>query len=1119
MSNLRFEFLFKDLPFLNEIKKEKAPKRIRGKYTVVLNALLNEFPEENFIVIANDFQEAEFLNNAIENSILYPEFGAFPFENGIADSEIVERKSVFWEEFFKGGRKIVIAPLKSMFDSAYCAEKPKSIIVEKGKFLQLTKLPELISGFGYKRVPEISEKGEFSVKGDILDVFPFSAEFPYRIDFDENVVSKIKIINPETMLSNGEVDSVRIYSASYYGACKEKTRLLVRKIRNFARNKKEFEKDLLLADAEKIAKGENVGVNYYPAFFGEGKLGYKTLLDYAENFELVFYGSPNFENFLKDAKDVYDKSVEAGDISDIGFDKVSLFAEGLEHSASFVLDGIDTGEAINLDITPMPENFSALSSFKELVLSYLKEKSVIVITEQTERVKEILSLYELVPESELSEKRGLYLLHGFADRGFETDKAVVITDKELFPKYKLKKTSKKILFSKGISSVEELNEGDYVVHKDFGIGIFRGMKTLVRNGTEKEFLLIEYRNGEKLYVPMERIGYVEKYIGDRRVVPLNRLHGKEWEKTRKKALENAKMLARKLLRIEAERKLKGGFSFKPFPTEEKILALSFPYELTEDQETALKDIYEDMESSEPMDRLICGDVGYGKTEIAIRAAFRAVMNGKQVAFLVPTTVLALQHERTLRERLHMFPVEIGMLSRLTPSSEKKKILKKLAEGTMDIVVGTHRLLSKDVKFKDLGLLIIDEEQRFGVKDKEKIKELRANIDLLTLTATPIPRTLHSALINLKDISLINTPPPGRLPIKTFVLPFSWETVKKAIEFEMRRNGQVFVIHNKIEDIYGFAEKLRYALGKDIKVAVAHGKMNKYELEDVMLSFYRGETKILIATTIVENGLDIPTVNTLIVDQAENFGLSQMYQLRGRIGRSHVNAFAYFLFTPNKSLKAISEERLETIKEFTGVGAGIKIAMKDLELRGAGNILGKEQHGHIVSVGYGMYVSLLEEAVAELKGEKKIPVKDVLIRVAEEYYIPANYIPLVSERMEYYRRITSAADFSEINKIEEELLDRFGKLPKPVRNLLEVGKCEVVMRNVGIKEVYQEGRRVFLSIDKNHRISPQGLQFLLETDASVRMGEDYLSFESESGEVLKKLRYVLNLLGKEKVNAV
>ncbi len=1117
MHSIKFGHIFENADFREKLFKEK-PLIFPGKYSLLLSVLVSELPERNFLIITNSEEEAEVLTRSVEPSLKNPEFGMFPFENGIASGESVEAEFKFFKRFLSQKRKVVVSSLKGLTDPLPSEGVAYSLKVSKGDRVTVSFLVKHLSGFGFRRVPEISEKGEFSVRGEIIDLFPYSFDYPVRLDFNEDTVEKIKVIDPSTMLSVEELNEIEVYPASFYGVQKEIVSEIERNVNKALKNKKEYLKDSVLTDLNRIINGENVGIKYYPAFLNKGILGYETLFDKMKGAAVVLWGNLNTEHFEREAEEIYKKSIDAGEIIDIGFEKVKKFLESVRSAADFVFSGISERETINLHISSLPENFTALSSFKEFVLSYLKEKSVIIVTEQFERVKELISLYELPYCSKLSAQTGLYLIKGYANRGFETDKTVVITDRELFPHFKIKKAKRKLLFSKRISSVEELNEGDYVVHKEFGIGVFKGLKTFVRNGGEKEFLLIEYRNGEKLYVPMERIGYVERYIGDRRIVPLNTLHGGEWKKTKEKAAENARMLAKKLLRIEAERKLKGGFSFKPFPTEEKILALSFPYDLTEDQVAALKDVYRDMEKSEPMDRLICGDVGYGKTEIAIRAAFRAVMNGKQVAFLVPTTVLALQHERTLRERLHMFPIEIGMLSRLTPNKEKKRILKKLSEGTMDIVVGTHRILSKDVKFKDLGLLIIDEEQRFGVKDKEKIKEFRANVDLLTLTATPIPRTLHSALINLKDISLINTPPPGRLPIKTFVMPFSWDAVKKAVQFELERNGQVFVIHNKIEDIYSFAEKFKYVVGETAKIAVAHGKMNKYDLEDVMLSFYRGETKILIATTIVENGLDIPTVNTLIVDKAENFGLSQMYQLRGRIGRSHVNAFAYFFFIKDKGLKAISEERLETIKEFTGVGSGIKIAMKDLELRGAGNLLGKEQHGHIVSVGYGMYVSLLEEAVSELRGEKKEPVKDVLVRVTEKYYIPSDYIPLVSERMEYYRRITSASSFSEIEKIESELADRFGKIPKVVRNLLEVGKCGVMMRKIGIKEVYQEGNRVFLSVSKEHKISPKGIEHLLKMDETVRMGKDYLSFVAESG-VIEKLRFVLDILGEEKINAI
>ena len=1116
MLNIKFNNLFKSAHIVNNISKNNklSFSPLSG---ALLLALVNEIKENNILIITDNMEMAKTLNRILESSLLNPEFGIYPYENDIVSQETVEQKLKFFEQFYSKKNKIIVTSIKGLFDVILPENKVDCLAVNTGKTMSESKFIRKLNTFGYKRALEIADKGDFSVKGSIVDLFLYSLDNPLRFEFNEEKIEEIKCFDLATMRSVEKIKDVVIYPVSFLRLSDKELMELKENIGKVVGKNDLYLNDSIWSDVEEISKNENVGVNYYSQFlFNKGVLGYPSLVDFSQKFTKIYYGNVTFEKFLSETEEIYKKSVEADEIFPVKTSKIKDAVRLLSKGEELRLLNFPIDNTINLDITSIPENFSALSSLKDFILSYLKEKSVLIVTEQYERVKELLSLYELVPKYELSNKKGLYLLEGFLEKGIETENILILTDKELFPHYKLRKAPKKIVFSREISNIEELVVGDYVVHKDFGIGIFKGLKEIKQNGVEKEYMLIEYRNGEKLYVPMERIGLVQRYIGDRRIIALNRLHGAEWEGTKKKAAESARLLAMKMLRVEAERKLKGGFQFKPFPREEKVLVLSFPYEFTDDQQAAMEEVFKDMEKPLPMDRLICGDVGYGKTEIAIRAAFRAAMNGKQTAFLVPTTVLALQHERTLRERLHLFPVEIGMLSRFTSKKDVNKILRKLEDGTMDIVVGTHRVLSKDVKFKNLGLLIIDEEQKFGVRDKERIKEMKANIDLLTLTATPIPRTLHSALVNLKSISMINTPPPGRLPVKTFVMPFSWDVAKKAVEFELGRNGQVFVVHNRIESIYSFAEKLRM-LVPNAKIAVAHGRMDKLDLEEVMLAFYKGDTDVLVSTTIIENGIDIPTVNTLLVDVAENFGLSQMYQLRGRIGRSHINAFAYFFFTPNKSLRAISEERLQTIKEFTGIGAGIKISMKDLELRGAGNILGKEQHGHIISVGYNMYVNLLEEAIAELKGEKKPPVKDAVIRVAEKYFIPSSFVPLNSERMDYYRRITNAIDSTEIDRIVDELIDRFGKLPREVKNLIEVGKCELIMRNVGVKEVFQEGKRIFFSINKDNRVSPKGLQELLQLDESTRFGKDYLSFEVHNGDLLGQIHFVLNLLRGESVN--
>jgi len=1111
---MKFKDLFNDPKRISQIfRKEKV--FISPDFSVVINAIVNELKNSNILIITRNFGDAKIIKHIFPDVLLNPEFGLYPFEVSLVGKDKVSEKIEFLNAFYKTGRKIVISSLKGLFDPILPKEFTNELFISRKSRISMSKLSYILGSYGFKRTAEVTERGEFSVRGNIVDIYTFMYERPIRMLYGENnEIEVLKFFNIETRRSEDTVSSVRIHSITYFPFPETLWEEAFKRLKihlNKARN--EYLKDSAVEDFNVLRENGVMGINYYfKFFFNKGIVSYPTLIDMIDGYTKVYWKIINVESFIEETKEIYQKSVDAGEIIPFHIDIVRSGIEILKKGKSIYLSKLPERDGcLELPVKPMVESFLALSSFKEFILSYLKEKNIIIVTEAYERVKELLDVYGISPFN----TKGLHLLKGYIEQGVETEKALVLTDKELFPHYKIRKPKKRILYSKRVASAEELNAGDYVVHNDFGIGIFKGLVKLKLANSENEYLLIEYRNGERLYVPMERIGFVERYIGDRRIISLNRLHGIEWQRTKERAKENARELARRLLRTQAERKLKGGFSFKPFIEEERILDLSFPYELTEDQNKAIEEVISDMELNTPMDKLVCGDVGYGKTEVAIRATFRAIMNGKQVAILVPTTVLAMQHGRTFRERLHLFPVEIGVLSRFTPKKEIKVMLKKLKEGTLDVLIGTHRILSDDVKFKDPGLLVIDEEQKFGVKDKEKIKEFCANIDLLTLTATPIPRTLHSALINLKSISLINTPPLGRFPVKTFVMPFDWKVGEKAIQFELNRNGQVFFVHNKIEDIYKFAEKLKYMLKTTkARIGIVHSKMDKEDLEQAMLSFYQGKLDILLSTTIIENGLDIPTVNTLIVDSAENFGLSQMYQLRGRVGRSHINAFAYFFFTRKKSLKAVAEERLETIKEFTGIGAGIKVAMKDLELRGAGNILGKEQHGHIVSVGYNMYVSLLDEAVAELKGVKQIKIKDVSVRLKEKYYIPSTYISMNIERMDYYRRITAAKSSLEIDEIRNELIDRFGRIPQEVKNLLKVGIIEAGSRDIGIKEVFQEGKRVFFTVDEENTLSANGIKLFLEQGKGVRFGKDYLSFEIEKN-VIDEVLNAFNTLKGEK----
>ncbi|MGC8721591.1 MAG: transcription-repair coupling factor [Caldisericaceae bacterium] len=1117
---MKFEQLLKHSETLINFLNKENRVRIYPNYDVVIDAIVNEFDKRNILIIANGESEAEKISRVLKYALLNPEFGCYPYEIDFVEKSKVEAKMQFLSKFYNHkSRVVLISTLKGMFDPILPEQFVSSLKLTINMPMKEQTLIKHLSRFGFKRVVESEERGEFSVKGNIIDLYSFSYSDPIRIVFGfEGTIEEIKFFDINTFKSFKTTDEVEIFPASYYNLLDEKTmRNFEKAVQNELKGiDNEYLSDSVQKDLEEIRKIDNFGINFYFKYILKGKnFVFPTLFDETDDFIKVSAGDLKFADFLKETKEIYENNLKTMETLSADIGAIEKTFKTIEQGKLIELTSLPRENTIELPITNEPRNFPFFtSSIKDYILATTKQRAVLIATEEVERVRDLLKMYEIFPNEGLPKKEtGLYLINQHYERGVETDTMVLLTDREIFlqKEPQILKRHEQPVSVKKITSVEELADGDLVVHRDFGIGIFRGLIKLNTDGT-KEYLNVEYRDGEKLYVPLERIGFVEKYIGDKHFVPLTKLGGNEWRLSKEKAKESTKELAKKLLLIQAQRKLNGGFAFKAYPNEERILALSFPYELTDDQETALSEVYNDMESSEPMDRLICGDVGYGKTEIAVRAAFRAVLNGKQVAVLVPTTILAMQHERTFRERLRLFPVEIASLSRLEDTKSIKQTLEKLKDGTLDIVVGTHRLLSKDVSFKDLGLLIVDEEQKFGVRDKEKIKALRANIDLLTLTATPIPRTLHSALITLKSTSLIMTAPSGRIPVKTFVLPFSKEILQKAIKDELTRGGQAFVVHNKIEDIFSFAQMIK-SLVPEAKIAVAHGKMIPSEIEKIMIDFYEGNINVLVSTTIIENGLDIPTVNTLIVDNAQNFGLSEMYQLRGRIGRSSVNAFAYF-FYEEQLLRSIAEERLETIKEFSGMGAGIKIAMKDLEIRGAGNILGAEQHGHIVSVGYNMYVSLLAEAVSELKGEKHPEFVDVPVRLNESFYIEEAYIKANIERINYYKRITSAKNPEELQNIRDEMVDRFGEPSKNIDNLLTVGAIMAISKSIGVKEIFQEGRRVFLSISKNNAVSIEGVQKILQINPSARIGEDYISFEVK-GSPLKETLTVLNLLNGEK----
>lgn len=720
---------------------------------------------------------------------------------------------------------------------------------------------------------------------------------------------------------------------------------------------------------------------------------------------------------------------------------------------------------MNIACKPMQSFHGQMHVLKAEIERWKKGRFTVVFLgadkNRAEKIQSVLEDYEIeaayVAEDLIPGH--IQVAEGNLNTGFELPmcKLAVITEEELFNKKAKKKTRRqKLSNAERIKNYSELNVGDYVVHVNHGIGKYLGIVTLEINGVHKDYLHIKYQGSDKLYVPVDQIDLVQKYVGSEGKEPkLYKLGGSEWKRVKRKVQSSIQDIADDLVKLYAEREASKGFAFSPDGDMQREFEAAFPYKETEDQLRSIQEIKRDMEKEKPMDRLLCGDVGYGKTEVAIRAAFKAMMDGKQVAMLVPTTILAQQHFETVTERFHGYPIKVGLLSRFRTRKEQNETIKGLRNGTIDMVIGTHRLLSKDIQFHDLGLLIIDEEQRFGVSHKEKIKKLKTNVDVLTLTATPIPRTLHMSMVGVRDLSVIETPPENRFPVQTYVLEYNDQMVREAIERELARDGQVYFLYNRIEDIERKAEEIA-RLVPDARVAYAHGRMTESQLESVIFGFLEGEYDVLVTTTIIETGVDIPNVNTLIVNDADRMGLSQLYQLRGRVGRSNRVAYAYFTYRKDKVLAEASEKRLQAIKEFTELGSGFKIAMRDLSIRGAGNLLGAQQHGFIDSVGFDLYSQMLKEAIEARKGadgeEEKLPPFEVELEI--DAYIPDAYIKDGYQKIEMYKRFRGIETLEDIEELKVEMIDRFGDYPQQVSDLFTIAEMKVYAKEAMLSSIKQ-----------------------------------------------------------------
>lgn len=1016
-----------------------------------------------------------------------------------------------------GENCVIIAPVTSAVKKLPPKEmySDRLIRLNRGEDIDMEEVRMKLSLLGYERVPMIEGRGEYSVRGGILDVFAPDADMPYRVELFDTEIDSIRSFDPDTQRSVDNLKDITIYPCTQ----------VIRDEEIFAkaseRISKAYEKQI-----KKLIQREG-GETELTADLRHRK---EQLLEYADN-QINLRYMENFLNYFYDkteylweymtdpqiiiddparileALDVFEK--ETADDMDVilssgrgisddfvslsgkaDFFRIYTFAEEKGNGGYIFTPFVSTiknapflTELRQINSRQLPAYSGNMDMFRSDVQGYLSrgfEVNIVCSSEERlNNLKEFIEGYNISPMPSL--------IIGDITAGIEMtdDRRVWFRDEDIFGTggrsrkgRSLRVGHKKQSRGQQIKSFADIQTGDYVVHENHGIGKFAGIEQLLVQGIKRDYLKVKYAGTDSLYIPVEQLGMLQKYIGGDGAVPnLNKLSGNEWKNTKARAKAAVTDMAQDLLELSAKRMSERGFAFSEDSPWQAEFEESFPHTETDEQLRCIEEIKADMEREIPMDRLLCGDVGFGKTEVAARALFKCVAEGKQAVVLVPTTLLANQHYYTLKDRFEKFPFKVEMLSRFRTKSQQKEIVKKLARGEIDLVIGTHRLLSSDIKLKDLGLLVVDEEQRFGVRHKEKIKQLRSNVDVLTLTATPIPRTLHMSLSGIKDMSILNEPPENRYPVQTYVMEQDDFVIREAIEKEIARDGQVFVLYNRVESINRIAADIR-KLVPHATVAVGHGQMRESELEDIIMDFAAGEYNVLVSTTIIESGTDIPNVNTMVVYDADRFGLAQLYQLRGRVGRAARIAFAYLMHRRDRNLTEVAEKRLQAIRDFTEFGSGFKIAMKDLELRGAGNLLGAEQSGHMLNVGYELYCKLLDQAVLKLRGGENLgtdgepmPSPDeTVFALPVPAIIPVNYIDDEILRLQMYKKIAMVSSEDDQSDITDELTDRFGDLPVDTINLIRISKIRNMAGHLGVKEISQQGLKVKLSLWENVRMA-------------------------------------------------
>ena len=1081
--------------YLKEIKMKNSPISILGLVDVAKSVVVYSTNLDTkrpvCIITYNEIQAKrlyEDLKYFNDNIVLFNKKEIVTYDYVVESKDVLYERIDVLNKIYQNKADIIITTVEACMQEMISKDDLyKNIIKFKfDKEYNFEDLKENLIKLGYERAELVEARGQFSLRGDILDI-ALTDNKGIRIEFWGEEIDSIRYFSISSQRSIEELKEITIFPAHEY--------ILTKEIDQICDNI-ENENDI-----EQIQNGNYISKidKYIKIFYNKRNI----FLDYLDKDSLIFLDElgkikARNKNILQDNKELINALI----------DKEKNVPQIIEELKSFeyIEDKIERERTIYLENQDIAVSRSNTFSFTFRELNYFRSginllldkiidslennKKIVILSGNEDSTKKLLKLLveKDIPHSYIENNNKIkfddnqvIVSNGILSSGFECydNNLVLISGKEIFSNEKSRKKKQSSAFKQGEKIVfADLKPGDFVVHKSHGIGQFVGVNTIKTLDVTKDYIKIKYKDDDALYIPTNDLDSIRKYIGEGELEPkLNKLGSKEWEKTKAKVKSNLREVAKELIELYAKRKNAKGYSFDkdtPWQTEFED---TFPYQETDDQLRCIEEIKRDMEKNIPMDRLLCGDVGYGKTEVAIRAAFKAVMSGKQVAYLVPTTVLANQQFETFRERMSGFPIKVELLNRFKTAKEQKDIVKKLQLGELDVVIGTHRMLSKDVIFKDLGLLIIDEEHRFGVKAKEKIKQLKETVDVLTMTATPIPRTLHMSIVGIRDMSVIYEPPQDRKPVQTYVLEYDEEVIEEAITKELERNGQVFYLFNNVEQIIRKAENIQ-DLVPEAKVGFAHGKMSGKELEDIMQEFIDGKINVLVCTTILESGIDIPNANTIIVENADRLGLAQLYQIRGRVGRSREQAYAYITYKREKLLSEVADKRLKAIKEFTEFGSGFKIAMRDLEIRGAGSLLGEIQHGHLEQVGYDTYCKLLDEVVKDIQGMPYEEEKEVQIDLDVSSYIPDEYIENTAQKIEVYQNIAISKTEEDICDVVDEVTDRYGNMPDELENLLDIARIKNLCKDKNIIKVSQKINNIVFYLD-NSRFNMDNIDLIVQ----------------------------------------